>query len=113
MLQRGDKGELDTLARLVASRRVGGGVQTGHDRPGNRFQPGERGILLANPPDVMKGRTVIHRNEPLRASLSGFQAGVGGDSVEPGSNRASLFEPFESAPRTDERFLECILGVLD
>ena len=41
------------------------------------------------------------------------QAGVGGDRVEPGAQRAPTLEAAQSAPSAEQGVLECVLRVVD
>ena len=111
VLERGGEGELDALALLVARVRaehrgfdseLGVGVGLEPDRLGERLVESH----------VWVGRgAVVDREHALGPLLDQAQAGVRGDPVQPGTERASTLEARESAPRAEQRLLQRVLGV--
>ena len=112
VLQGCDERELDALALLIAG--VGGG---------ERVLEFDAPVWVGLDPDglderfrewiVWVGRgAVVDREHSVGPSLDRLQAGVGGDRVEPGFERAAAFESGQRSPRAQQRFLERVLGVL-
>ena len=65
-------------------------------------------------PDALDHRLlVVDRQHALRAAGDRVQAGVGRDPVQPRARRAAALEAVEPAPRTQQRVLQRVLGVLD
>ena len=85
VLQRGDEGELDALAQLIA--RVGRGVPVPQPEPlvGDRLDPHRLDQRLARRVAGLGRWPVVDRQHPLRAPLDDLQRGVGRDPVQPGA----------------------------
>ena len=87
-----DERELDRLALLVA--RVGRGVAVldAEGLVGVGLDPDRLDHRLADAAVRVGRRAVVDRQDALRAPLDRVQAGVGGDPVEPGAQRAPPLE---------------------
>ena len=108
-LHRGDEGQRDRLARLVAGLRTwfGGGqpleqvVRTGLE-PGHLADPGRL------------GRRRARRHRPLAPAgrTAHVQAAAGGHPVQPGPDRGAPLEACDALPGGQQRILHGVLGVL-
>jgi hypothetical protein len=111
LLQPGDKRERGRLLRLVARRRIGGGV-------GQAF---EEDVRVGLEPDRLgaarRRRRLGHRRNLLggssRFAAEQIEAAVGGDSVEPRAEGGAPLEVVEAAPGREEGLLEHVFGVLE
>ena len=113
---RGDERELDALALLVGGlrRRVAvlhadHLVRVGLD-PDRLDQ--RRAHRLGRPRVRIRRRHVLHRQHALRAPRDHVERRVGRDLVEPRPHRAAALEPRQPAPRTQQRVLQRVLGVV-
>ena len=108
-LHRGDEGQRDRLARLVAGLRSwsGGGqpleqvVRTGLE-PGHLAEPGRL------------GRRGAGRHRPLAPAGGAphVQAAAGGDPIQPGPDRGAPLKAAQALPGRQQRVLHGVLGVL-
>ena len=109
MLKADDERQRDRLFRLVARLRSGSLV-------GDAL---EQDVWVGLEPDrlAVAGR-LGHLGHPLQvfraapARPQGIQRAVGGDPVQPGTDRRALLELLEAAPRGEQRLLQQVLGVL-
>src|SRR6266545_4573682 len=113
MLERRDEGELDALTLLVASLGGSKAVREAERliRVGvhpHRLEEWLRGAIVG----IRRG-AVVDRQHALGPPLDRLQAGVGGDLVEPGPQRAAALEPGQPPPGTQQRLLERVLGIRD
>ena len=109
MLEAGDEGQRDPLARLVARLRAGSLV-------GDSFEE-EVGVRLEPERLVPAGRLGQLRHPLLlRASAvrpQGIERAIGGDPVQPSPKRGALLEPWKAPPGGEQRLLEHVLRLLD
>ena len=68
---------------------------------------------MSSPRGGSLGRAEIRRDDAARPALERAQTGVRGDSIEPGPEQRSSFEPRTRTPGTKQRLLDDVLGVLD
>ena len=102
VLERGDERQPDRVALGDLDRRVG-----------DRLQPRDVGVLLERVAGDRVGGAEAGRQRPARPALEVGQADVGGDLVEPGADRAAALEAGRRLPRTQERLLHQVLGLVD
>jgi hypothetical protein len=110
-LERGDEGESDRLAGLIAGLRPGSRVGDAlEQRVGVRLEPG----LLDAPARRRRpsGRLGRGRELPASSSPKRGQAGVGGYPIQPGTQARAPGEALKPAPRGQERLLDHVLRVL-
>ena len=112
MLKRGDEGELDALALLVA--RVGRGESAFQPEGlvGVGLEPDQLDHRLPGALALARRRSVVDRQHPLRALRDRVEADVGRDPVEPGAERAPGLESGQAAPCSKQRLLERVVGVV-
>ncbi len=103
-LQSGDEGQGDGFALLVAGRRLEEGVRKG-------LEPDDLAVAgrlwwfdLGDVPFL--GRSSVGR-------ATRVEAPVGGDAVEPGSQRRAFRESAEAPPGGQQRVLNGVLGILE
>jgi len=112
VLQGGHERQGDGFGLLVAGLRVSGNVgRTVGEDIGIRLEPHD----LAE--SGRFGRSIVgHVPLPGRSSAGGatrVETPVGGDPVEPGTERGASLEPAEALPGRQERALERVLGILE
>jgi hypothetical protein len=106
-----DEGELDALALLIAGLRAGQAAAESQPRIRVGFQPHRLGDWLGGVVVGVGGGPVVEREHASGPPLDRSEAGVGGDLVEPGADRASALEPWQGAPGAQQRLLQGIFGV--
>ena len=117
VLQRGDERELDASRaagiarpgrrRCSCRRNCRGNQSSGH---GSSQTARHR---LAKVAGLAQRWTVVRRKDSARSAGDQSEAGVRGDPVEPGPQRAAALEASQPAPRAEQCLLNGILGVLN
>ncbi len=108
MLKADDERQRDRLLGLVARLRSGSLVR----------DPLEEDVGVGLEPDRLAPACRLrHLGHPLGpraapARPQGIQRAVGGDPVQPGTDRRASLELLKAAPRGEQRLLEQVLGVL-
>ena len=114
VLEGDDEGQLDALALLVAGVRGGEPVLDAELLVRVGLDPDRLDQRLARAARGDRPRARSPRAAPASAGARDrVEAGVGGDLVEPGANRAAALELRQAAPGPQLRLLERVLGVVD
>src|SRR4051812_23844766 len=109
VLQADDERQRDRLLRLVARLRAGRVVGDAVEQDVRiRLQPDR--LAVAGRLGHLGHRLALLRAAPARAQ--GVQRAVGGDAIQPGTDRRALLVVLQPAPRGEQRLLQQILGIL-
>jgi hypothetical protein len=113
MLERGDEGQLDALAQLVARVWPGQPVLEAGGLVGVRLHPDRLDHRLAGTVVRVRGRAVVDGQHALGPPRDVVEGRVRRDRVQPGAQRAAALEAAQPAPRPQERLLQRVLRVVD
>ena len=112
VLQRGDEGELDALALLVARLGCRSSALDAERFVRLRLEPDSSSTGAPGPVAGRRRRAVVDRQHPLRTLLERVEAYVRRDPVEPGAERASGLESREAAPCPQQHLLQGVVGIV-
>ena len=113
-LKGGDEGQRDGFGLLVAGLRAerhvnGAALEKGIGiwlEPDDLAEPGRLGRFNIGQAPLLVGRASAGR-------ATRVETPVGGDPVQPGTQRGASLEPFEALPGGQQRVLQGVLGVLE
>ena len=112
VLEGGDEGEPDAVARGDHGGGVGAGVGVDH-AVGDRLQPRDLAGLDQLVAGLPAGRAEAGRERPALLALEVGEADVGGDPVQPGADRRPALERVVGLPCAQVGLLDHVLGLVD
>ena len=113
VLQRRDECQLDALPLLETGLGSRVAVRDPELLIGVGLDPHGLGEGVGETVAGTRGRPMVDWEHAFRPSCDHVEAGVGRDPVEPRTQRATLLELLQPAPRAEQRVLEGVVGVVD